>query len=115
MKSRSVALALFFFSAAACSTIAPGTGADQNEPSAVQVDNRGFADMTVYVSRSTQRQRLGIAPGNSVTVFKLPSNLVSGATPLRFIADPIGSTRASVSEEITVAPGDTVVVMIPPS
>jgi hypothetical protein len=26
-------------------------------------------------------------------------------TPLRFIADPIGGTRPSVSEEITVAPG----------
>jgi hypothetical protein len=40
---------------------------------------------------------------------------MSGLTQLRFIADPIGSTRASVSEEITVAPGDTVMMTIPPS
>jgi len=40
--------------------------------------------------------------------------LVSGLTPLRFVADPIGGNRASVSQEITVAPGDTVVLMIPP-
>jgi hypothetical protein len=35
-------------------------------------------------------------------------------TPLRFIADPIGGNRASVSQEITVVPGDTVVLTIPP-
>jgi hypothetical protein len=33
---------------------------------------------------------------------------------LRFIADPIGGARPSVSEEITVAPGDSVVLTIPP-
>jgi hypothetical protein len=40
--------------------------------------------------------------------------MVSGLTPLRFIADPIGGRRASVSQEITVSPGDTVVMTIPP-
>jgi hypothetical protein len=95
--------------------MAPGTGgADMEEATAVKVDNRGFTDMTVYVARSSQRQRLGLAPGNSVTVFTLPRGVVAPATPLRFIADPIGSSRASVSEEITVSPGDTVMMVIPP-
>jgi hypothetical protein len=35
-------------------------------------------------------------------------------TTLRFIADPIGSNRAGVSEEIMVTPGDSVVLTIPP-
>jgi hypothetical protein len=40
--------------------------------------------------------------------------LIAGLTPLRFIANPIGGNHASVSEEITVAPGDSVVMTIPP-
>jgi hypothetical protein len=55
-----------------------------------------------------------MAPGHSTTLLDVPRGLVSGLTPLRFIADPIGGTRPSVSEEITVAPGDTVVMTIPP-
>jgi len=116
MKTRSVSLGLFFLFLAACSTMAPGSGGGyQNEPAVVRVDNQAFADMTVYAARSAQRVRLGIASGHTVTLFRVPSGLMSGLTPLRFIADPIGSTRASVSEEITVAPGDTVMMTIPPT
>jgi len=115
MKSRSIAFALFFVALVACSTMAPGTGgSDRNQPTAVQVDNQGFLDMTVYAARSAQRVRLGIAPGHSIRVLDVPPALISGLTPIRFIADPIGGSRPSVSEEITVAPGDTVVMTIPP-
>ena len=107
---------LFVVALVACRTMAPGSGGtDRNQRTAVQVDNRGFLDMNVYAARSAQRVRLGTAPGNSVTFFDVPPGLVSGLTPLRFIADPIGGTRPSVSEEITVAPGDTVVMTIPPN
>jgi hypothetical protein len=78
------------------------------------VDNQGFIDMDVFTLRSSQRFRLGTAPGVSKSSFTIPPSLVSGLTPLRFIADPIGGSRASVSQEITVAPGDTVVMTIPP-
>ena len=116
MKRKSAVLALFIVALVACRTMAPGSGStDQNQRTAVQVDNRGFADMTVYAARSAQRVRLGMAPGNSTTLLNVPHGLVSGLTPLRFIADPIGGTRPSVSEEITVAPGDTVVMTIPPN
>ena len=115
MKGISLALALFFVALVACRSMAPGSGGpDQDQRTAVQVDNRGFPDMTVYAARSAQRVRLGLAPGHSTTLFDVPRGLVSGLTPLRFIADPIGGTRPSVSEEITVAPGDTVVMTIPP-
>jgi hypothetical protein len=58
--------------------------------------------------------RLGTATGNSKSNFVVPSFLMSGLTTLRFVADPIGGRRASVSEEITITPGDTVVLTIPP-
>ena len=115
MKVRSLGLAVLLAGIAACSTLSRGSsGTDQSQPTVVQVDNLGFQDMDVYAVRSGQRVRLGLAPGSSKTNLTIPSTLVSGLTSLRFIADPIGGSRASVSQEITVAPGDTVVMTIPP-
>jgi hypothetical protein len=115
MKIRSIVFALVVIGLVACAGLSRGSAAgNQNEPTVVQVDNQGFLDMTVYAARSAQRIRLGVANGNSKTNFTVPVMLVSGLTPLRFVADPIGGNRASVSEEITVAPGDTVVLTIPP-
>jgi hypothetical protein len=116
MKIRSIVVALAVLGAAACNAFSRGSGTpDQSEPTVVQVDNQGFLDMTVYAVRnSSQRVRVGIATGNRKTDLPIPSYLINGLTPLRFVADPIGGRRASVSQEITVAPGDTVVLMIPP-
>ena len=116
MRIRSLVFALLPVGTLACSTLFRGSGTtDQNAPTVVEVDNQGFLDMTVYAARSAQRVRLGIATGNRKTDLKIPSGLVFGLTPLHFVADPIGGRRASVSQEITVAPGDTVVLMIPPA
>ena len=116
MKIRSIFFALLLLGVSACTAFSRGsTASDQNQPTVVQVENQGFLDMTVYAARSGQRVRLGIANGASKTNLTIPSTLVSGVTPLRFIADPIGGNRASVSQEITVAPGDTVVMTIPPA
>jgi hypothetical protein len=116
MKIPAIAFALLLLGASACTTFSHGAGApDQSYPTVVQVDNQGFLDMNIYAARSSQRVRLGTAAGNSKTNLRIPPGLVTGLTPLRFIADPIGGTRASVSMEITVAPSDTVVLTIPPA
>jgi hypothetical protein len=114
MKSKLIAFAFIVLGVSACTGFRHGsTPADANAPTIIEVDNQGFLDMTVYAQRSSQRIRLGIANGNSKTDLAVPPVLISGLTPLRFVADPIGGRRASVSEEITVAPGDTVVLTIP--
>jgi hypothetical protein len=115
MKIPTIAFALLLFGATACKTFSHGSAMPDQNPTVVQVDNQGFLDMTLYAVRGGQRVRLGIATGNSKTSFTIPPSLVTGLTPLRFIADPIGGSRASVSMEITVAPSDTVVLTIPPS
>ena len=115
MRIRSVSLALLLFGAAACASVAHSGTADQNQPTVVVVDNQSYLDMNVYAVRSGQRIRLGTANGVGKTSLTIPSTLVSGVTPIRFVADPIGGTRASVSQEITVSPGDTVVMQIPPT
>jgi hypothetical protein len=86
-------------------------------PSAtLQVENQGFLDMTVYVLEGASRQRLGVARGHATTQLAIPEHLVRGGSgTLRFYCDPIGGGGLPVSEEIVVAPGDTVELTIPPS
>jgi hypothetical protein len=85
-----------------------------NPPTYVRVTNQSWLDMNVYVLRSSQRIRLGTVGANQTTRFNLPSNLIFGATPLRFMVDPIGSSRTAQSFEIVVSPGDEVTLTIPP-
>jgi len=116
MSVRVLAFSIGLLSLGACNGFRHGsTASDPNAPTIVQVDNQGFLDMAIYAARSAERVRIGTATGNSKTNLRVPQGMVNGLTPLRFIADPIGATRASVSEEITVAPGDTVVLTIPPA
>lgn len=85
-------------------------------PATLQVDNRGFLDMTVYLLDGAQRQRLGVARGHATTPFTIPDRLVrGGSASLRFFCDPIGGRGLPVSEEIMVAPGDVVELVIPSS
>ena len=87
---------------------------DAAAPAYVRVSNQAFLDMNVYVLRGSQRLRLGTVGANQTVRFKLPDNLVFGATSLRFLADPIGSSRVSQSFDILVSPGDEVIMTIPP-
>ncbi len=85
-----------------------------NPPAYVRITNQSWLDMNMYVLRSSQRIRLGTVGANQTTRFRLPQNLIFGATPLRFMADPIGSSRTAQSFEIVVSPGDEVALTIPP-
>ena len=107
-----LALTCFFGAAPACRT--PGTISRDPERTTVRVDNQAALDMTIYAMRFGQRVRLGTVTAHSSQVLQIPASLLTGsATTLRFIADPIGSTTGSVGEEITVMPGDQVVLTIP--
>ena|SRR5688572_5522140 len=85
-----------------------------SESAMVQVQNQSFSDMVVYAVSSGQRIRLGLATGNSTKAFPVPQHLVRSGGTIRFLADPVGSSRAPVSEEMTVQPGDIVSLTIPP-
>lgn len=105
-----VALALVL---AACTPVktAPGTGQPQTT---IKVDNRAFLEMTIYVMRGGEKVRLGHATGASTSTFVIPADVVQTLAPLRFVADPVGGSRAEISEEINVSPGDQVMMEIPP-
>jgi hypothetical protein len=86
-----------------------------SEAATVAVDNRGFSDMTIYVSESPgSRRRLGLATGVSTSVFTIPSNIVGNGRELMFIVDPIGSSRTGTSNSMYVQPGQRVTLTIPP-
>lgn len=123
MRLKPIALALALTclgGAAACSsTNSAGAGgmAVPEEATTVKVENLGFLDMDVYVTRvpAGPRIRLGTANSNVTTTLKIPSDVLlgGGATSLRFVADPIGGSRRSVSSQILVTRGDEVTLMIP--
>jgi hypothetical protein len=93
---------------------APEVAPDPNAAAVVEVQNQGFPDMTIYALRQGVRVRLGLAGGHTTTRFPIPAYLLQGDRLIRFQADPIGGSREPVSEEISVDPGDTVGLTIPP-
>jgi hypothetical protein len=93
---------------------ADGSPGPDRGPATLEVDNRNFLDMTVYVVDGVARQRLGVARGNATTSLTIPERLIrGGASPLRFLCDPIGGQGLPVTEEIMVEPGDIVELVIP--
>ena len=99
---------------AGCGGRSNSSGPGPENTAVLQVENRGFSDMVIYAISGAQRLRLGLATGNSTKSFNIPSTLLHGAEPLRFLADPIGGTRSPVSDEMVVQPGDIVTLTIPP-
>jgi hypothetical protein len=94
-----------------------GKGKNAPEPverTTVKVVNQGFLDRNIYVYRGSERVRLGTVSGNSTQVLTIPSTIVQSTLALRFVADPIGGRSPAATEEITVTPGDQVVLTIPP-
>ena len=100
--------------APACASSSTNAAAASREVTTVVVDNQALLDMTIYVLRGSQRIRLGIAGGLQKTRLTIPTGVVNGASSLRFIADPIGSNRLPVSEEVTISEGDEIGLQIPP-
>jgi hypothetical protein len=121
LKTVSLAFALAAVGGAAGCTHTSSSGAGGMakpvEATTLKVVNQGSLDMDVYVLRAPvgQRIRLGTATGNSTTRMRIPNDVMLGSnTSLRFVADPIGGTRPSVSSSILVTPGDEVTLEIPP-
>lgn len=113
MRMKAIAIVLLGGIAAACASTQSGDPSAIDERTTVTVDNRSLVDMTIYATRG-QRIRLGVANANSRTVLVIPPVLLGGAGLIRFVADPIGSNRTSVSEEISVSKGDDIGLLIPP-
>ena len=103
---------------AACSHNAKraGDSDDLHLTTRVHVENRAFLDMNVYViTDGGGRTRLGTVTGNTDQDFVIPEYVVGPANQVRFLVEPIGSNRAPVSNSLSVRPGETVTLTIPPN
>jgi len=112
------ALAVALLPLGASTTACYGKGKNAPAPIArttVRVVNQGFLDRNIYVMRGSERIRLGTVSGNSSSTLTIPATIVPSLISLRFVADPIGGRAPAATEEITVSPGDEVVLTIPPS
>ena len=118
-RMRQAMLPVLFFTlalGAACrGNTTDGEAPEPVPPTTLSVKNQAFLDMNIFIFRSTQRMRLGTAMGSNTTRFTIPPSLLFCTTPLRFQAVPIGGNRASITQEISVTPGDEVELVIPPS
>ena len=106
-----VLLAVTAFSS--CKSTSEQTDADAADtlgvpPALITVHNRNVLDMTVYVQRNTQRFRLGMVTAGTDKTFTLSEHIVVDSPLLQFIADPIGSPRNILIEELNIFPGDEV-------
>jgi hypothetical protein len=99
--------------AAVAGCIRPGKSTP-DEPTYVRVENQALSDATIYVWESSVRRRLGRVSSLSSETLLIPSSMVFGATPLRFQLDFLAGNRTPLTESITVVPGDTVILQIPP-
>ncbi len=82
--------------------------ADQPDTATVYVQNHNWSDMHLYVFAGGQRFSLGLVTSNTRREFELPRTTFTAAQNLVFIADPIGSVVAYVSDDVYVQPGDRV-------
>ena len=87
-----------------------GSAADAMSTAVVTVENRNWSDINVRVARdgTTSQKRLGTVTSMTEERFTLPRWLLAGASAIRLIADPIGSTDAFVTEPIQVSADQTI-------
>ena len=98
---------------AACAGRSPSSPQPRGDAQ-LRVENRTFSDAVIYVLKGGQRMRIGLAGSMSTTTMTIPAALITPGQPLQFLANPIGSPREAVSQELSVQPGDVVGLTIPP-
>ncbi|HKP74218.1 MAG TPA: hypothetical protein VJT67_01690 [Longimicrobiaceae bacterium] len=84
-------------------------------PASVFVQNRAFIDVDVFALYGGTRARLGTVTANGTGTFRIPPGIVGEGRDLRFMVDPIGSTRTGTSFDIYVRPGQRITLTVPPS
>ena len=101
----------FVVGLAGCSIIGMGGGEDdaelQSPPVTLLIENRNWADITIYAIRGGSRVRLGTVTSMNSAEFVIPAE-VAGSGNIRLLADPVGSTQTFLSEPVVVGPGEQI-------
>ena len=79
------------------------------EDIALEVDNRNFNDVVIYLRREGVRTRIGEVTGSMFATLMIPRALLSGITrEVQFQADPVGADRTITSFPVFIRPGEHV-------
>ncbi len=97
-----VALALVM---AACATTPTEREVPADGSASAFILNRGQFGMTVYVSNSTQRHRLGFVDPLSSGRFRIPGEMVLSGGTFQLFAEGRGAGGDSVSDPFVIQPG----------
>ena len=74
---------------------------------ALEVDNRNFNDVVIYLRREGTRTRIGEVTGSMFATLMIPRSLLSGITrEVQFQADPVGADRTITSFPVFIRPGE---------
>lgn len=119
MKQRSwirIVMALLIMGAMVGCT-ASKEAADESEPegTVVEVRNRNWRSMEIYVWEQSRRLRLGRVRAGAVKSFTVPGYLTAPGTALRFEMESTGNNPDVFSESFVVAPGEALILVIPNS
>ena len=81
----------------------------------VEIENRHWRDLTIYVVRQGQRSRLGSVRAASAATLVIPRRHMLGYRgEIRLLADPLGSNTVLQSETIVVLPGQIIMWTLAP-
>jgi hypothetical protein len=71
----------------------------------LEIDNRNWLDVVIYVVHDGERSRVGTANASSQSSFVLPARMVGQGHELRLLGHPIGGEGGTITETVTVQPG----------
>lgn len=106
-------VALLGLAGVGCASSRAGAGS-AGEPSpdpdtaVLEVHNRNWQDMHIYVLAGGQRWSLGMVTSQSERTFDVPDGVFGSAGDIIFLADPVGSVIALHSDPVLLEPGDRV-------
>lgn len=103
-----LAAVLLVFLLPSCASTRGGPASPPGPVTVVEVQNRNWADITIYVIRSGMRQRLGSVVSMTTERLKVPAGVLSGSEGIRLHVEVLGSRDAFTTEAIQVQPGDRV-------
>jgi hypothetical protein len=78
----------------------------QRVPITLRVTNSNWSDVRIYLVRGAMWTRLGLVTTNSTVDFTVPTDLLSGATSVSLVANPVAGTGSWTTSLPVVAPGD---------
>lgn len=98
-----------------CASGGAGAASTAEDPSSLdrgsavlEVHNRNWQDMHVYVLAGGQRWSLGMVTSLAERTFDLPDGVFGSAGDIIFLADPVGSVVVYHSDPVLLEPGDRV-------